>query len=116
MLCNAGRMVPAMAMITSSVAPGRRGGFLGANSAVQHLAAGLGAFVGGLILTKAPDGTIENYPFVGLLGVAATLISLWLAGRIRMVGAAHATSTAEALAAAAQGNVDASEPITAAEI
>ena len=116
MLCNAGRMVPAMTMITSSVAPGRRGSFLGANSAVQHLAAGLGAFVGGLILTKAPDGTIENYPFVGLLGVAATLISLWLAGRIRMVGPAHATSTAEALAAAAQGNVDASEPITAAEI
>jgi predicted MFS family arabinose efflux permease len=115
MLCNASRMVPAMAMITSSVAPQHRGGFLSANSAVQHVSAGLGAFVGGLILTKAPDDTIEHYPLVGLLGVAATLISLWLAGRIRIVDADHVTSATESLAAAAQGNVDAEEPITAAE-
>jgi predicted MFS family arabinose efflux permease len=116
MLCNACRMVPAMAMITSSVAPHRRGGFLGANSAVQHVAAGLGAFVGGLILTKAPDGTLENYPVVGLLSVAVTLFSLWLAGRLRMVEADHATGMAESLAAAAQGSLDADEPITVAEI
>jgi predicted MFS family arabinose efflux permease len=116
MLCNAGRMVPAMAMITSSVAAHRRAGFLGANSAVQHIAAGLGAFVGGFVLTKTPAGTIEHYPLVGFLGVAATLVSLWLAGRIRIVVAAHATGTPESLAAAAQGNLDADEPITAAEI
>jgi DHA1 family inner membrane transport protein len=116
MVCNAGRMVPAMAMITSSVVPERRGGFLGANSAIQHIAAGVGASVGGLILTTAADGTMENYPLVGLLGVAATLLSLWLAGRIRIVGADHVTSAAESLAAAAQGNVDAGEPITAAEL
>ncbi|HEV3146629.1 MAG TPA: MFS transporter [Gemmataceae bacterium] len=116
MLCNASRMVPAMAMITSSVAPHRRGGFLGANSAVQHVSAGLGAFVGGFILTKAPDGTIERYPLVGFLGIAATLLSLWLAGRIRIVDTHHATGTPESLAAAAQGNLDADEPITAAEI
>jgi predicted MFS family arabinose efflux permease len=48
MLSNAGRMVPAMAMITSSVAPHRRGGFLGANAAVQHLAAGFGSYIAGL--------------------------------------------------------------------
>jgi predicted MFS family arabinose efflux permease len=116
MVCNAGRMVPAMAMITSSVAPHRRGGFLGANSAVQHVAAGFGAFVGGFILTKAPDGTLEHYPVVGFLGIAATLASLWLAGRLRIVGADHATGAAESLAAAAQGNLDADEPITAAEL
>ena len=109
-------MVPAMAMITSSVAPQRRGGFLGANSAVQHVAAGLGAFVGGLILTKVSDGTIENYPLVGFLGVAATLVGLWLAGRLRIVGVDHETGMAESLTAATQGSLDADEPITAAEI
>ena len=116
MLFSACRMVPAMAMIMSSVAPHRRGGFLGANSAVQHMAAGFGAFVGGYILTKAPDGTLEHYPLVGFIGVAATLFSLWLAGRLRIVDAGHATGTAESLAAAAQANVDADEPITVAEI
>jgi predicted MFS family arabinose efflux permease len=116
MVCSAGRMVPAMAMITSSVAPQRRGGFLGANSAVQHIAAGLGASVGGSILVKAPNGALEHYPLVGILGVLATLVSLWLAGRLQIIGADHATSPAESLAAAAQGTVDAGEPIAAVEI
>jgi predicted MFS family arabinose efflux permease len=116
MFCNASRMVPAMAMITSSVAPARRGGFLGANSAVQHISAGLGAFVGGLILTEAPDHSLQNYPLVGILGVAVTLVSLWLAGRIRIVDGGHATDISASLAAAAQGTLNADEPITVAEM
>ena len=43
MLSNAGRMVAAMAMVTGSVESRRRGGFMSANSAVQHLSTGLGA-------------------------------------------------------------------------
>ena len=49
MLTNAGRMVAAMAMVTGSVAQSRRGGFMSANSAVQHLSTGLGAYLGGQI-------------------------------------------------------------------
>lgn len=83
MLSNAGRMVPAMAMITSSVEPHRRGGFLGANAAVQHLAAGLGASIGGLLLTKSSSGALLHYPQVGMIGAAATIASLWIAGQLR---------------------------------
>jgi predicted MFS family arabinose efflux permease len=108
MVTSAGRMVPAMAMTTSSVAPALRGGFLGANSAVQHVAAGLGASIGGQILTKS-DGKLFHYPVVGLISVAATLISLWLAGRLRIITADHAITTTESLAAAAQGSMDADE-------
>ena len=43
MLSNAGRMVAALTMITGSVERRLRGGFMSANSAVQHLASGLGA-------------------------------------------------------------------------
>ena len=43
MLCNAGRMVAGLAIVTGCVEPRRRGGFMSANSAVQHLASGLGA-------------------------------------------------------------------------
>ena len=53
---NSGRMVPAMAMITGSVAPERRGGFMSANSSVQHLAAGVAAYVAGAIVTQSQDG------------------------------------------------------------
>jgi predicted MFS family arabinose efflux permease len=83
MLSNAGRMTAALSMITASVESRSRGGFMSANSAVQHLAAGLGAYVGGRILDRASDGTLHNFGIVGLVSVAAALLSLWLAGHVR---------------------------------
>ncbi|WP_435016743.1 MFS transporter [Tundrisphaera sp. TA3] len=82
MVTNAGRMVAAMAMITGSVEPRLRGGFMSANSAVQHIAAGLGSMVAGLIVTKDADGSLLHFPAVGLIGVAATAASLWFASRL----------------------------------
>lgn len=90
MVTNAGRMVAAMAMVTSVVEPGRRGGYMAVNSALQHLATGLGAAVGGLVLTRRDDGTLEHFGLVGLIGVATTLISLRLAGRLRPAASPHA--------------------------
>jgi MFS transporter, DHA1 family, inner membrane transport protein len=87
MLSNGGRMVPAMAMITSSVVPRLRGGFMGANSAIQHLSSSLGAIVAGLILFEPKDGPIEHYPVVGLMAAAVSLSTLWLAGRLGVAGA-----------------------------
>ena len=91
MLCNAGRMVAAMAMITGSVEPRLRGGFMSANSAVQHIAAGLGSMVAGLVVAKGSDGSILHYPLVGLIGVAATLASLWFASRLRPASGSEKT-------------------------
>jgi predicted MFS family arabinose efflux permease len=92
MLSNAGRMVAALTMITGSVERRLRGGFMSANSAVQHLASGVGASIGGRILVKSTDGTLENFNKVGLLAVTATLISLWLAGLLRPAPAEGQTS------------------------
>jgi len=111
MVSNSGRMVAAMAMITSSVAPERRGGFLSASSSVQHLAAGFGAYVGGLIIAESVDGSLGNFATVGLLSAIATLLSLWLAGRIRPAAAETEISTNQALAAAAEALCDATEPV-----
>ena len=44
MVSNAGRMTAALSMITASVESRFRGGFMSANSAVQHVSAGLGAY------------------------------------------------------------------------
>lgn len=99
MLSNAGRMVPAMALITSSVEPRRRGGFLGANSAVQHMAAGLGTSVGGLILQQNSEGMLENYAQVGMLAAGASLVSAWLATRVRIVDAVPEIPIADAILA-----------------
>ncbi|MBL9124682.1 MAG: MFS transporter, partial [Planctomycetaceae bacterium] len=111
MVGNSGRMVAAMAMITGSVAPGRRGGFLSANSSVQHLALGVAAYVGGILIAEGRDGRLENFALVGWLSAAATLLSLWLAGRIRPLPTERTTTPTQAVAAAAEGMYDASEPV-----
>lgn len=115
MVSNAGRMIAAMAMVTGSVEPRRRGGFMSANSAVQHLATGLGAFVGGGIITQAADGRLRHFDLVGLIAVATTLLSLWLAGRLRLAGPGPATSAALCLGAAAESLGESGDPLPLTE-
>jgi MFS transporter, DHA1 family, inner membrane transport protein len=112
MVCNVGRMIPAMAMVTSSVEPRRRGAFLSANSSVQHIASGMGAYLGGLIVVQSVGGRLEHFGAVGWFAAATTLASLWLAGRVRMAELAPAASAAElSMAAAAEASTDAGEPM-----
>jgi predicted MFS family arabinose efflux permease len=112
MVANAGRMVAALAMVVGSVLPERRGGFMSANSSVQHMATGLGTLLGSLVIKPSPDGRFEHFDVVGLIAVAATLLSLWLAGRLRSAEAKAAVLTpAQSLAAAAEADYDAGTPI-----
>lgn len=94
MLSNAGRMVAALAMITASVESRLRGGFMSANSAVQHMSSGLGAYIGGNIVKETADKHLNHFDRVGLMSVAATLLSLWLAGLLR-----HAPKSTSAIPA-----------------
>lgn len=115
MLCNVGRMIPAMALVTSSVEQRRRGAFLSANSSLQHIASGIGASLGGQIIVTTADEKLEHFGTVGWIALVGSLLSLWLAGRIRVVGAANAPS-AEVLsrAAAAEAEAGAGEPLECA--
>jgi len=111
MVCNVGRMIAAMAMVTSSVEPSRRGGFLSANSSVQHIASGFGAYIGGAIITESADGRLEHFGTVGWIAAGCTLLSLWLAGRIRAVDQQPVSAERISLAAAAEASVDAGEAL-----
>jgi predicted MFS family arabinose efflux permease len=111
MVCNVGRMIPAMAMVTSSVEPRRRGAFLSANSSVQHIASGFGSYLGGIIVTQSADGELVHFGTVGWIAAASTLFSLWVAGRVRIVGEAPLSAEGMSIAAAAEAEVDAGEPI-----
>ncbi len=95
MVSNVGRMVPAMALITSSVEPRHRGGFMGANAAVQHMAAGLGTSAAAMILAQPPEKPIEHYPVVGAIAAVASLSTLFLAGRLRTAAIAPAAESPE---------------------
>jgi MFS transporter, DHA1 family, inner membrane transport protein len=112
MMCNVGRMIPAMAMVTSSVEPRRRGSFLSANSSIQHIACGIGAYLGGVIIAESAAGKIERFGTVGWIAAGSTILSLWLAGRLRMAEEATPLSAEEiSLPAAAEASVDAGEAL-----
>ena len=115
MVCNVGRMIPAMAMVTSSVEPQRRGAFLSANSSVQHIASGLGVSLSGLIVAASASGQILHFGTVGWIAAGTTALSLWLAGRVRVAeGAVAASAEAMSLPAAAEASVDAGEALSCA--
>jgi MFS transporter, DHA1 family, inner membrane transport protein len=78
MICMSGRFVPAMALMTSAVAQHMRGGFMGVSSAVQHLASGLGSFIGGLVLVETSSGRLKGYGSVGWISAGVALVSLAL--------------------------------------
>jgi MFS family permease len=80
-VCTSGRMVPAVALITSRAPVGIRGSFLSANAAVQQLAMGLGSLLAGALLHQAgPGKPLEGYPLVGLLAGAMAVLAVGLAG------------------------------------
>ncbi|GAA5508987.1 MFS transporter [Novipirellula caenicola] len=115
MVCNVGRMIPAMAMITASVAPRHRGSFLSANSSVQHIFGGVGAYVGGLFVTQAGEGAaLEGFGTVGWIAAVVGMSSLWLAGRLRSGEQPETVSATElSLPAAAEAAYDPGEPMIA---
>jgi len=79
-----GRIVPAMAMITSTTEPQTRGSFMSFNSSVQQLSAGIAAFIAGSIVTEK-GGHLQNYHFAGYLAMAACVLSIWAATRLKTV-------------------------------
>jgi predicted MFS family arabinose efflux permease len=87
-----GRMIPGMAMISSAALPRLRGTFMTLNSAVQSASMGLAALVAGLIIGRDAHGQLTLYWVAGLLGVVASLLSVWLAGHLRLHGAPAASA------------------------
>ncbi len=102
-ICMSGRMIPGMAIITSAANPALRGTFMALNSSVQSAAMGLAAFIGGLIISRDAQGLVQHYWGNALVGVAASLLSLWLVGKLSLYGAPGAPATAAPPGAPASG-------------
>lgn len=81
-----GRFGPAMALVTGSVEPRLRGSFMSFNASIQSLGSGLASLTAGLIIGRAPDGTLTHYGIVGWIAVGCTLLCIGLVRRIRIVG------------------------------
>lgn len=78
-----GRMVPAMAMISSTATPEYRGSFMSITSSVQQFSSGIASLLAGQIVVSDGLGHLLNYQRVGLIACAFSLISLLIATRLR---------------------------------
>jgi predicted MFS family arabinose efflux permease len=56
-----------------------RGGFMNINSAFQQLASGAAAMISGVIVVEGSRGTLDRFPWVGVLSCCCLAASLWLA-------------------------------------
>lgn len=79
-----GRMIPGMALLTSAANPRLRGTFMTLNASTQSASMGLAAFVGGLIISRGPDGHIQYYWVCSVVAVCFNLIAIFLATRLQV--------------------------------
>ena len=79
-----GRMIPGMALMTAAPEPALRGSFMSINGALQSLAMGVSAWVGGLLISRSPSGLVEGYGRAGWFAFATTLVMVWWVGRLRL--------------------------------
>lgn len=82
---SGGRLIPIQAMVTSAVPPQFRGSFMALNSALQQFTMGIITLIGGLIITNNEKGELEHYNIVGYIAIAGTILSLYIAKKVKVV-------------------------------
>lgn len=85
MVFNSGRFVPATAMVTASVGPAQRGGFMSLNAALQQAAGGVAVSIAAAVVTLDGEGRIVGYPRLGFASAALVVVAMALAARLRVV-------------------------------
>jgi DHA1 family inner membrane transport protein len=78
-----GRMNPAMAMVSASVEPARRGSFMSLVSSAQQMASALASSVAGYIVVRTSDGKLDHFETVGYVAVILSLLSLYLSRKLK---------------------------------
>ncbi|OIN61045.1 MFS transporter [Arsenicibacter rosenii] len=73
-----GRMISSQAMISAVPEAKDRGAFMSVNASIQQVAGGVASLVAGLIVVQRPDGYLEQYPLLGYIVSAATIITIFM--------------------------------------
>jgi predicted MFS family arabinose efflux permease len=81
-----GRSVPATTMVTSVVKSENRGSFMSIRQSVNEAGLALSSFIAGLLIVEQPDGSLGDYHLVGYFAIGMSIVAIFLARRLRMVG------------------------------
>jgi predicted MFS family arabinose efflux permease len=79
-----GRFIPGQAIMTLAVPASRRGAFMSLSGCARDLAMGFASTVGGWVVTQDAAGRLSNFNVIGWMAVAAAVVSVWLASRVRV--------------------------------
>lgn len=97
MITGSLRGVPLNTVASRVPAPEERGRYMSLQSAVQHLASALGAFLSSKMLSEGPSGELVGMPRVALAAMALGALFPFLLHRVeRLVGAPTAPAPARA--------------------
>lgn len=85
MVMVSGRIVPAFALITSTIDPKLRGSFMSVNSSVQQVSSGFASLTAGIIIYELPGtNTLVNYDLVGYIAILFSLGSILLVRKLKI--------------------------------
>ena len=79
-----GRMIPAIAIITSAAQPRLRGTFMSLHATVQAFSMGLATTLAGFIITQNSAGQIVGYELVGYVAIGGNILAIWFVSRLVM--------------------------------
>ena len=79
-----GRMISPNTIITAAASNANRGSFMSVKSALQQLAIGLSALIGGSIVYIGDDNLYHNYAYVGYISIAVAILTIFLIKRIKV--------------------------------
>ena len=87
MIAMTGRFVPAMAMITSSVEPEHRGGFMSINSAIAQFSGAVAATMAAWVIHDGANHQLVGFGNLAWFYGGWAILGLWLASGIRLASA-----------------------------
>lgn len=83
MMTGSGRFIPAMTIVSAVVKPQERGTFMSLENAARQMSSGIASQTAGLIIGAGAAGALTNYNLVGYIGIATSLIAIFIAFRIK---------------------------------
>ncbi len=72
------RRIPALALITSSVPPKVRAGFMSVNASFEQLFSGISASLASLLVVRLPSGDLQGFLFAGVLSASVAVLAALL--------------------------------------
>jgi predicted MFS family arabinose efflux permease len=70
------RMIASSALLSAIPSPADRGAFMSINASIQQISGGIAAAIAGLIVYQSSSGALENYPTLGYVVSATSLITI----------------------------------------